>query len=455
MPRVAGIDSSTQSVKIVVRDLDSGDVLQTWRAPHPEGTEVDPRAWLQALQQASDILEGVDAMSVAAQQHGMITLDDQLHPVRPAPLWNDTKAAADAADLVAEAGGPGFWADAVGSVPLAAFTVAKARWLRHHEPANADRVAHLMLPHDYLTWALRDFQGTPTTDRGDASGTGYWSPARNVYREDLVERALGFVPQLPRVAEPTEIVGETRSGALLAAGTGDNMAAALGLDLEPGDVVVSLGTSGTAYARSPVPTADASGYVAGFADATGVFLPLVCTLNAARVLDATANMLGCTVDELGALAAGAPAGSDGLVLVPYLDGERTPNLPDATGSLLGMTRSNMTPAHVARSAFEGMLCGLADAVDALITQGIEPQRIVIIGGAAANPMVPIVASSLFSVPIAVPDSAEYVAEGAARQAAWILNGSLPRWSARSGARTFEPNPIAGIRAAYRDATSGQ
>ena len=211
MPRVAGIDSSTQSVKIVVRDLDSGDVLQTWRAPHPEGTEVDPRAWLLALQQADDILANVDAISIAAQQHGMVTLDDQLDPVRPAPLWNDTKAAADAADLVTEAGGPDFWADAVGSVPLAAFTIAKARWLRNHEPLHADRVAHLMLPHDYLTWALRDFQGIPTTDRGDASGTGYWSPAQNAYREDLLDRALGFVPQLPRVAEPAEIVGETRS----------------------------------------------------------------------------------------------------------------------------------------------------------------------------------------------------------------------------------------------------
>jgi len=451
MAHVAGIDSSTQSVKIIVRDVDSGSLVAQWRAPHPDGTQIDPRAWITALDGGRDLLTGVSAIAIAAQQHGMVTLDERKQPVRPAQLWNDTSAAPDAAALVTEGGGPQAWADAVGSVPLAAFTISKARWLLRNEPRNAERVAYLMLPHDYLTWYLRDWSGTPTTDRGDASGTGYWSPAEGEYRTDLVTLALGHVPQLPRVAAPHEMVGETTDGAMLAPGTGDNMAAALALDLAPGEVVLSLGTSGTAFAISGSPTADAQGFVAGFADATGAYLPLVCTLNAARVLDATARMLGCSVMELGDLAAQARPGSDGLVFVPYLDGERTPNLPDARGALAGMTRQNMTPANLARSSFEGMLCGLADAVDALASQGIEPCRVILIGGAAANPMVAEVAQTLFGVPVVVPQPGEYVADGAARQAAWALTGEMPQWSSRGQAQEFAPNLDPQIRALYRTA----
>ena len=451
MALVAGIDSSTQSVKIIVRDVASGSLVGQWRAPHADGTQVDPRMWMSALDGGRDLLTGVAGIAIAAQQHGMVTLDERMEPVRPAQLWNDTSAAPDAAKLVVEGGGPQAWADAVGSVPLAAFTVAKARWLQRNEPQNAERVAHLMLPHDYLTWYLRGWSGEPTTDRGDASGTGYWSPAENRYRTDLLELALGHVPQLPRVAAAHEVIGETADGAIVAPGTGDNMAAALALNLTPGEVVVSLGTSGTAFTVSQHPTADATGLVAGFADATGAYLPLVCTLNAARVLDATAQLLDCTVDQLGDYAAQAPPGSQGLVFVPYLGGERTPNLPDARGALVGMTRQNMTPANLARSAFEGMLCGLADAVDALVAQGIDPRRVILIGGAAANPMVAQVARTLFDVPVVVPQPGEYVAEGAARQAAWSLTGELPSWSSRGEAMEFESDSDPRIRDNYREA----
>jgi xylulokinase len=446
---VAGIDSSTQSVKVVVRDADTGELVRTWRHPHPDGTSIDPRELLRALDGAHEVLDGVAAISVAAQQHGMVALAADGNPVVDAQLWNDTKAAPDAADLVAEAGGPQAWADAVGSVPLAAFTISKARWLQRTDPAAAGRVARMMLPHDYLTWYLRSWAGEPTTDRGDVSGTGYWSPATGEYRTDLLELALGRVPDLPHVAAPHDIVGETPRGVVLAPGTGDNMAAALALDLQPGDVAISLGTSGTAFAASNIPSADGTGLVAGFADATGAFLPLVCTLNAARVMDATARLLECTLDELGALAAQAPPGSEGLVLIPYLDGERTPNLPDARGSLAGMTRSNMTPANLARSAVEGMLCGLADAVDALRDVGVQPQRIIVIGGAAVNPIVPHVARTLVDVPVVVPTPGEYVADGAARQAAWALTGQLPQWSAGAEAVMFEPDHHPEIREAYR------
>ncbi|MFZ9986868.1 MAG: xylulokinase [Candidatus Nanopelagicales bacterium] len=453
MPLVAGVDSSTQSVKVVVRDADTGALVREARASHPDGTEVHPDHWWTALQEASDgLLDGVSAMAVAAQQHGMVTLDDAGDVVRPALLWNDTRSAQDAADLVAEWGGPQAWADAVGSVPVASFTISKVRWLARNEPELAARVARVLLPHDWLTWRLAGMPAEATTDRGDVSGTGYWSPARGDYRLDLLELAFGRVYDVPRVADPHDVVGETASGIALAPGTGDNMGAALGVGARPGDVVVSLGTSGTAFAVADAPTADPSGEVAGFADATGRFLPLVCTLNAARVITATAAMLGTDLDGLTALALHADPGSGGLVLLPYLDGERTPNLPDATGSILGMTREAMTPANLARASIEGMLCGLADAVDALRAQGVEPARIMLVGGAAANAAVQEVATTVFDLPVVVPPPGEYVADGAARQAAWaLLGGSEPPQWAPAGEIVRDPAPARAVRDAYAEA----
>ena len=450
MPLVAGVDSSTQSVKVVVRDAETGGVVRERRAPHPDGTEVDPAAWVRALADASEgLLDDVAALSIAGQQHGMVALDEEGEVIRPALLWNDTRSAPDAAALVDELGGPQAWADAVGSVPVASFTVSKVRWLARVEPENAARTARLMLPHDYLTWLLAGRPEVAVTDRGDASGTGYWSPQSGTYRDDLLQLAMGRVPATPRVAAPGEAIGETADGIALGPGTGDNMAAALGIGAVPGDVVVSLGTSGTAFAVADAPTADGSGLVAGFADATGRFLPLVCTLNAARVITTTAALLGVGLDDFSDLALSAPAGAGGLVLLPYLDGERTPNLPDARGSLHGLSRENLTPANVARAAVEGMLCGLADAVDALVDVGVQPRRILLVGGAAASPVVAQVAATVFPAPVVVPPPGEYVADGAARQAAWVLagGGAPPSWE-HGRASTLEPRPVLQVREAY-------
>ena len=450
MPLVAGVDSSTQSVKVVVREAETGELVREGRAAHPDGTEVHPDHWWSALQEASaGLLDGVEAMAVAAQQHGMVALDDAGEVVRPALLWNDTRSAQDAADLVAEWGGPQAWADAVGSVPVASFTISKVRWLARHEPELAARVARVLLPHDWLTWRLADRPEVATTDRGDVSGTGYWSPAEGDYRLDLLELAFGRAYDVPRVAAPHEIVGHTPDGIALAPGTGDNMGAALGVGALPGDVVVSLGTSGTAFAVADAPTADSSGEVAGFADATGRFLPLVCTLNAARVFSAAAAMIGTDIDGATRAALEAAPGSGGLVLLPYLDGERTPNLPDATGSILGLTRDAMTPANLARASIEGMLCGLADAVDALRAQGVVPTRIMLVGGAAANPAVQEVATTVFDLPVVVPPPGEYVADGASRQAAWArLGGDEPPAWVLAGEIVRDPAPVPAIREAY-------
>jgi xylulokinase len=441
MPKVAGIDSSTQSTKVLVCDAESGEVLAEGRAPHPEGTEVDPAAWWSALQDAAaGLLDDVAAVAVGGQQHGMVVLDEGRRVLRPALLWNDTRSAGAAQDLTDELGGPKAWAEAVGTVPVASLTVTKLRWLARHEPDLADRVHDVVLPHDYITALLLGGTAPLTTDRGDASGTGYWSPAAHAYRPDLLELALGRSTGVPRVLAPAEPAGRTGGGTLVAAGTGDNMAAALGLGVGPGDVVVSLGTSGTAFAVHERPTADPSGFVAGFADGTGRFLPLVCTLNAARVLVAAAAMLGTDLAGLDRLALAAQPGAGGVVMLPYLDGERTPNLPDASGSLVGLRRANMTPENIARAAVEGMLCGLADGVDALREQGVQVRRVLLIGGAAASAAVRAVAADLLGAPVLVPEPAEYVALGAARQAAWALAGDAepPAWE-RTATPAAEPS----------------
>lgn len=465
MTLVAGVDSSTQSCKVVVRDADSGALIRTGSAPHPAGTSVDPGVWWDALRVAIERAGGIDdvaAVAVGGQQHGMVCLDGSGHVVREALLWNDTRSAQAAADLVTELpGGAAAWAAAVGSVPLAAFTVTKLRWLAEHEPANAARTAAVCLPHDWLTWRLRGSASLDelSTDRSDASGTGYWSPATSRYRDDLLQLALGATPVLPRVLAPAEISGTTTGGILVGAGAGDNAAAALGIGAAPGDVIVSIGTSGVVCAVTTSASADPTGVVAGFADATGQFLPLVCTLNAARVLEAIAALLGISLDDLSRLACEAPAGAGGLVMVPYLEGERTPNRPSATGALHGLRGDNCTPANLARAAVEGLLCGLADGLDALRVQGVPTRRAILIGGGARSKAVQQVAAAVLELPVLVPEPGEYVADGAARQAAWALTGTAqpPRWSGATGSSyAADPAPLVRERyAAVRDLTASR
>jgi len=468
---VAGVDSSTQSCKVVVRDAETGALRRFGQAPHPDGTEVDPEAWWDALQAAVAAAGGLDdvaAVSVAGQQHGMVVLDADGAVIRPALLWNDTRSAGAAEDLIAELGragaggaaaGPAAWATATGTVPVASLTVTKLRWLADHEPENAARVVAVALPHDWLTWRLAGAGcwDTLTTDRSDASGTGYFDTAAGTYRRDLLALALrrddaeGIV--LPRVLAPDRAAGPGDGSAglghlVLGPGAGDNAGAALGLGMSRGDVAISVGTSGVVSAVSAEPVADPSALVAGFADATGAFLPLAVTLNGSRVLDATARLLGVDHAGLSALALAADPGAAGLTFVPYLEGERTPNLPGATGSLVGMSLASMTPENVARAAVEGLLCGLADGMAAMEAQGVPVERIRLIGGGARSEAVRRIAPAVLGRPVQVPEPGEYVADGAARQAAWVLAGTArpPEWST-SRVSTYEAEPAA-IRERY-------
>lgn len=460
MPLVAGVDSSTSACKVEVRDADTGELVASGRAPHPPTSpprsEQHPDTWWSAFEAASHQagLSGANAIAVAGQQHGLVVLGGDGEVLRPAKLWNDTESAEDAAALV-ESRGAEAWAASCGSVPVASFTITKLRWLRRCEPETFARLSRVLLPHDWLTYRLT---GELVTDRGDASGTGWWSPFDGRYRDDLlalVDDSLSADAQLPRVLGPTEAAGEWQ-GAIVAAGTGDNMAAALGLGMRPGDVALSFGTSGTAFAVGDQPTADPTGMVAGFADATGRFLPLVCTLNATKVTDAVARLLGVGPAELDDLALGCPAGAGGLVLVPHLDGERTPNRPDATGVLAGI-RSDVSREQLARAAIEGVVCNLLAGADHLPrTDG----RVLLVGGGARSHAYRQVVADLLGRPVQVPDDDELVARGAALQAAAVLTGTpledvAGAWRLDRG-QLVEPDgtvDAAAVRQAYAEASA--
>ena len=456
---VAGVDSSTQSCKVVVRRLDTGDIVRTGQASHPDGTEVDPEHWWQALQKA--ILEAggfqdVAAVSIAAQQHGMVALAEDGRVIRPALLWNDTRSAPQAKRLTESLGRDRF-AKETGSVPVASFTLTKLAWLAEHEPNNLAQVHAVCLPHDWLTWRLLgygpvdesprgpDFDAL-ITDRSDASGTAYFSSSSNSYLPDLLTEACGRVPLLPRVLGPADTAGTTPDGVVLGVGAGDNAGAALGLGATPGDVVVSIGTSGTVFSVSENSAHDESGLVAGFADASGHYLPLIATLNAARVIDGTRKLLGVDFGELERLALEAQPGSGRVTLIPYFEGERTPNLPEAQASLHGLSLSSYTPANLARASIEAVLCSLADGLDAVMNQGVAPRRIMLIGGSAQNPAVQKIAPTIFDHPVEVPEPAEYVALGASVQAGWALTGDRPDWPVASTPVSGETIPA--IREAY-------
>ncbi|MET9498902.1 xylulokinase [Streptomyces sp. NPDC006552] len=442
-PFVVGVDSSTQSTKALVVDAATGAVVASGQAPHTvtsgAGRESDPEEWYaalcSALAQCGDAARRAAAVSVGGQQHGLVTLDAAGRPVRPALLWNDVRSAPQARRLTDELGGARVWAERFGSVPGASFTVAKWAWLAEHEPQAVRATAAVRLPHDYLTGRLT---GTGTTDRGDASGTGWWASATEAYDEDVLGR-VGLDPALlPRVVRPGEVAGTVHAaagelpfapGTLVAAGTGDNAAAALGLGLLPGTPVLSLGTSGTVYAVSRRRPTDASGTVAGFAAAHGDWLPLACTLNCTLAVDRIAALLGLdreAVEEGG-----------GATILPYLDGERTPDLPHASGLLTGL-RHDTTGGQLLQAAYDGAVHALLGALDRVLDEDADRTApLLLIGGGARGTAWQQTVRRLSGRPVQVPEARELVALGAAAQAAGLLTGEDPaavarRWDTARG-----------------------
>lgn len=457
-----GVDSSTQSTKVIAVDVDTGAELAEGRASHTGADTQDPRDWWRALveatRQALSNESEVVGIAVGGQQHGLVTLEATGEPVRSAPLWNNVSSAADAERLNRLADFP----EAVGSRLVASFTITKLAHLAHTAPEELARTASICLPHDYLNFRLT---GELATDRGEASGSGWWSPAGERVRRDLLTLAVGDRAaerlRLPAVRGPEEPAGRlTREAAAelglpagipVGPGSGDNPMAAVGIGAEVGEVVVSLGTSGVAYAVSERPSADESGEVAGFADATGRFLPLACMLNCTRVLDVTAAMFGLPLAEALDRAATMAPGAGGLVMLPYLGGERTPNLPRATGSLSGVTASNATLDHLVRAALDGVAAGIAYCLDALRRVGVAPRELTLVGGGARHPAWRQAIADATGLPVSVRAGAEHVARGAAIQASAIVRGETVASLAaeRRPAVTAEVAPRPEFREAFQ------
>lgn len=457
---VAGIDSSTQSCKVTVRDLSTGVQVREGKATHPPDSIVDPQAWWEALLTAvarAGDLHDVEAVSVSGQQHTPIFLGSSGEIVCPSPLWNDTGSHPHMADLNAELGREE-WIRRTGLPLTLSDTVTKVRWLRDVHPQAAVRTRAVAVVHDWLTWRLKGFGAGHgdfdelITDRSEASGTGYWSGDTGEYCFDLFEHAFGGPARLPRVLRPMDTAGVTGrgtpgipAGIPIGVGSGDNAAAALALGLTEGDTVLSLGTSGVVYSRSRTPVHDFAGYVCSYADATGDHLPLVATLNAARNLDVGAALLGCSHTELSELALQAAPGAGGLTLLPYFEGERTPDLPLARGALLQATLANFTRANFARSVIEGTLASQVVMLDALNACNVSTDRLILIGGAAKSTAIQKVLTQLVEVPVAMPEAEEYVTKGAAMQAICALTGSFPSWTV-----TMTELPASAVESQVRD-----
>ena len=425
---VAGVDTSTQSTKVRITDAATGEQVRFGQAKHPDGTSVNPEFWWEAFTKAAEQAGGLDdvaALAVGGQQHGMVILDKQGNVIRDAMLWNDTSSAPQAAALIDKLGaapaegdepddvtarGKQRWVKAVGSSPVASYTLTKVAWVAENEPENAKKIAAVCLPHDWLSWRIAGYgpvaEGEDAhlealfTDRSDASGTIYYDAAHDEYRRDLI--AMVLAP-----AEGEEAAKAHADAIVLPTVLGPREAAA----------------------------------ISGFADCTGHYLPLACTINGSRILDAGRAALGVDYDELAELAFKAEPGAGGITLVPYFDGERTPNRPDATASLTGLTLHNTTKENLARAFVEGLLCSQRDCLELIRSLGAEINRILLIGGGAKSVAIRTLAPSILGMDVTRPATDEYVAIGAARQAAWVLSGEAepPTWQLTiEGVETGEP-----------------
>jgi xylulokinase len=456
-----GIDCGTQSTKVVLRDASDGEIVRVGRAAHDiverdDGTrEQDPNWWTAALVAAArEALRGdrveIAGIGVSGQQHGLVTLDARDQPVRPAKLWNDTATAPQSAELTERLGGPERALALTGNLPLPGYTAPKILWSRQREPDAYARTTRMCLPHDYLNLWLT---GTFTTEPGDASGTAYFDARARRY-SDAVLGALDdrrdWSRTLPSVRPSLSVIGAlrheaaealgVRAGVPVSAGGGDNMCAAIGCGItSPGPVALSLGTSGTVFAYCESPAVDPRGEAAAFCDSTGAWLPLACTLNCTSATEWIRLLFALEHRDVDtAVSAGGPTPS----FVPYLSGERTPDRPHASGVFVGL-RSDHDRAAIIRAVVEGVTFGLRYALGTLRRAGAAPREITLVGGGAASDAWAQLCADVLELLVARPQLVEAAAAGAARQAQWAIDGSMPAL-AKARTERFEPRRRAEI-----------
>jgi xylulokinase len=454
-----GVDCGTQSTKVLLVDAESEEILGSGRAPHEliedtDGTrEQDPNWWVHALELAvrQAITPGVEVagIGVSGQQHGLVCLDSANRPLRAAKLWNDTTTSAECDELTRAVGGPSQALALIGNTFLVGYTAPKVLWLRHHEPATYAATRRMCLPHDFLNLWLT---GTFATEAGDASGTAYFDVRLRAYCDTVlgtIDDSRDWGKTLPPLVPSTSVMGNLRTeaagllglpaGLPVSGGGGDNMMAALGVGaVVEGPVVVSLGTSGTAFAYRPQPAVDPLGEAAAFCDSSGGWLPLVCTLNCTNATDWIRDLLGLDLAGMETALAASPPGARGLTFLPHLGGERTPNRPAGAGMFAGM-RAEHTVDDLVRAVVEGVTFGLSYALRALERSGVQASEITLVGGGANSDGWAQLCADAFGYPVVRPPESEAAALGAARQARWAVDGVRVNSSFERGHR-FEPIP---------------
>ena len=437
-----GIDSGTQSVKAVVLDLETRKVIAEARAPHtliaglpPGHMEQQPQEWVDALDTVLREVSGkiddsrVRGIGVSGQQHGFVPLDERGNVIRAAKLWCDTSTTRECDIITKKLGGPKAAIRKTGNLILPGFTAPKILWLKRNEPENYRRLRHVLLPHDYLNVWLT---GNYFMEFGDASGTALLDVRKRAWSKDAInaiDPALaGWLPPLSASRDAAGILKADlakRYGftgeVVVSAGGGDNMMGAIGTgNVAPGVVTASFGTSGTIYAYAAKPVVDPQGEIAAFCSSTGGWLPLLCTMNVTTVTEQVRKLFAQDHAALDASVASVPAGSNGLVLLPYFAGERTPNVPDGTGVLLGLNAQNFDSNHFARAAMEGVTMGMNYGLRRLATLGVKAKEIRVTGGGAKSAAWRQLMADVFGVPVVAMVEDEGAALGGALQAAWCV-----------------------------------
>jgi xylulokinase len=435
-----GIDCGTQSLKTVALDGDSGKIIASASKAYdlleglPAGhLEQDPAIWWDALEETvqkvlSDLghrKAEVVGIGVSAQQHGFVPLDANHQVIRPAKLWCDTSTTAQCDEIRAKLGGREKTIAVAGNDILPGFTAPKILWLKQNEPANFAKLAHVALPHDFLNLRLT---GTLRMEFGDASGTALLDVRTRRWSSEVCAAIdENLITKLPPVAASNEPVGKLHPSlatpwglspdVIISAGGGDNMMAAIGTgNIRPGTVTASLGTSGTIFACAPQPVIDPQGEIAAFCDSADHWMPLLCTMNVTVATEAFRNLFGWDHERMDREVSSVPTGADGLIFLPYLQGERTPNLPEGCGVLHGMNTSNITPAYMARAAMEGVTLGMAYGLRRMESLGLKPSEIRLTGGGSKSSAWRQILADIFGYPVVTMQSAEGAALGAAIQA---------------------------------------